>query len=77
MIFHMSNDVTSLNIGYTWWATMNQIIKSVDQLVDKCMVNGESGWPPHSGGIVRRFGGESSQSHQARSCGLWSVNPDL
>ena len=77
MIFHMSDDVTSLNIDYTWWATMNEIIKSVDQVIDKCMVKGETGWPPHSGGIVRRFGGESSQSHQAPSCVALSVNPGL
>lgn len=61
----MADDVTQLNIHYTWWASMNQVIKTVDSIIDKCMVRGERGWPPHSGGIVRSFGGKFSRTFQA------------
>lgn len=35
---------------------MSSVLNAADSIVDKCMVNGERGWPPHSGGIVRKYG---------------------
>lgn len=29
---------------------MNRIQKATDDIIDKCMVNGDSGWAPQSGG---------------------------
>ncbi|KAL8800992.1 MAG: hypothetical protein Q9182_004784 [Xanthomendoza sp. 2 TL-2023] len=52
----MADDVTRYNVDHVWWVPMNSIIQDVDAIIDKCMVNGERGWPPHSGGIVRAYG---------------------
>lgn len=54
----MADEVTEFNINYIWWASMNKIVSSVQNIIDKCMVSGETGWPPHSGGIVRNYGGK-------------------
>lgn len=63
IIFLMSDEITPLNVGYTWWASMDQVLGSVESILQKCMIKGETGWPPHSGGIIRRYGGERSLPH--------------
>ncbi|KAL8806936.1 MAG: hypothetical protein Q9200_004872 [Gallowayella weberi] len=52
----MADDVTRYNVNHIWWVPMNNIIQDVDAIIDKCMVSGERGFPPHSGGIVRAYG---------------------
>lgn len=37
---------------YIWKMTMNGLREQVNKVIDVCMVDGESGWPPHSGGTT-------------------------
>lgn len=30
--------------------TMNGLRVQVEEIIDQCMLKGEAGWPPHSGG---------------------------
>ncbi|KAL8818140.1 MAG: hypothetical protein Q9223_003161 [Gallowayella weberi] len=54
---------------------MNNIIQDVDAIIDKCMVNGERGFPPHSGGIVRAYGDDADKIHGPLQVSAYGV-PD-
>ncbi|KAL8994019.1 MAG: hypothetical protein Q9169_005898 [Polycauliona sp. 2 TL-2023] len=37
---------------HVWHLSAKQLIAQVDAVVHDCMTHGETGWPPHTGGMV-------------------------
>ena len=35
---------------HVWYTTWDDITAGANRVIDECMVHGENGWPPHSGG---------------------------
>ena len=38
---------------HVWWASMDELRDHLDQIIDMCLVHGDSGWPPMQGGVSR------------------------
>lgn len=40
-----------LNPRHVWHLSMRELEAQIDEIVDHYMIHGETGWPPHVGGM--------------------------
>lgn len=40
-----------LNPRHVWHLSMRELEAQIDEIVSHCMIHGETGWPPHMGGM--------------------------
>ena len=51
MVYIMPSYLPAIDPYHVWFATMNELRGHLDDIVEKCMIHGEIGWPPHMGGV--------------------------
>lgn len=62
MIYTMPRNLPPYDARHVWHMKMDELRFHVNDIVDLCMVHGEHGWPPHSGGNSVVAKGKSSLS---------------
>lgn len=50
LIYVMPSNLPPLDPRHVWPMTMNELRVQVDDIINLCMVHGDHGWPPQSGG---------------------------